>query len=82
MKTSGIVRKVDELGRIVIPKEMRNMLDIANGDPVEINIDGDRVFLTKYQPNCIFCGSEQRVVAFRDKRVCLDCLEDIKKETF
>ena len=81
MKTTGIVRKVDELGRVVIPKEMRTMLNISNGDPVEINVEGGKVFLTKYQPTCIFCGAAERVVVFRDKKICLDCLEEIRKET-
>ena len=81
MKTTGIVRKVDELGRVVIPKEMRTVLNISNGDPVEINVEGSKVYLTKYQPSCIFCNASERVVVFRDKKICLDCLEDIRKET-
>ena len=54
---NGIIRNVDELGRIVVPKEMRTKLDIKNGDPVDISIDGDKVIIRKYQTGCMFCGN-------------------------
>jgi transcriptional pleiotropic regulator of transition state genes len=79
MKSTGIVRNIDELGRIVVPKEMRKKMDIANSDPVEIYVDGDKIILTKYQPSCIFCGSEDEVVEFKGKKLCALCIEEIKK---
>ncbi len=78
MKSTGIVRNVDELGRIVIPKEMRRKMDIANNDPVEIFVDGDKIILEKYQPTCIFCGSGAGVSDFRGKKVCAECVAAIK----
>ncbi len=78
MKSTGIVRNVDELGRIVIPKEMRKKMDIASGDPVEIYVDGDKIILTKYAPNCYFCGSDTDVSEFKDKKICKECLDQIK----
>lgn len=78
MKSTGIVRNVDELGRIVIPKEMRKIMDIASNDPVEIYVDADKIILTKYQPSCIFCGSSANVSDFRGKKVCGDCMQAMK----
>ncbi len=78
MKSTGIVRNVDELGRIVIPKEMRKMMDIANSDPVEIYVDGGKIILTKYHPCCSFCSSDTDVVEFKGKKICRVCLEEIK----
>jgi len=78
MKSTGIVRNVDELGRIVIPKEMRKMMDIDNSDPVEFFVDGDRIILKKYNPACHFCGSEEGVTEFKGKNICVDCLNEIK----
>ena len=79
MKSTGIVRNIDDLGRIVVPKEMRKKMDIANSDPVEIYVDGDKIILTKYQPSCNFCGSEDEVIEFKGKKICSACLEEIKK---
>ena len=78
MKSTGIVRNVDELGRIVIPKEMRKKMDIANSDPVEIYVEGDKIILTKYHPCCNFCGNEENVIEFKGKKICNACLEEIK----
>lgn len=78
MKSTGIVRNVDELGRIVIPKEMRRNMDIASGDPIEIYVDEEKIILTKYAPNCYFCGSNDQVVEFKGKRICKSCLDQIK----
>ena len=79
MKSTGIVRNIDELGRIVVPKEMRKKMDIANSDPVEIYVEGDKIILTKYQPSCTFCGSEDGVVEFKGKKICSACIEEIKR---
>ena len=78
MKSTGIVRNVDELGRIVIPKEMRKKMDIANSDPVEIYVEGDKIILTKYHPCCNFCGNESDVIEFKGKKICQTCLNEIK----
>ena len=79
MKSTGIVRNVDELGRIVIPKEMRKKMDISSNDPVEIFVEGDRIILTKYYPACTFCGSNLGISEFKDKRICVNCLRQIKE---
>lgn len=78
MKSTGIIRHVDELGRIVIPKEMRKKMDIANSDPVEIYVDGDKIILTKYHPCCNFCGGESGIVEFKGKKICYECLNELK----
>ena len=81
MKTTGIVRKVDELGRIVIPKETREQLYITVRDPLEIFIDEEEpsIILKKYTPGCLFCGEMDNVFNFKDKMVCHNCLKDIKQ---
>ena len=80
MKSTGIVRKVDELGRIVLPIEIRRSLDINVKDPVEIFIDNERIILQKYSPSCIFCGDADNIVFFNGKRICAKCLEEIKNK--
>lgn len=80
MKSSGIVRKIDGLGRIVLPIETRRMLDIEPRDGVEIFLDKDMVILKKYQPSCIFCGDADNITYYRDKRICRNCLADLKKQ--
>lgn len=74
MKPSGIVRRVDELGRIVLPIELRRALDIEERDPLEIALDGDCILLRKYQPTCIFCNAEEELLHYNGKRVCRRCL--------
>lgn len=78
MKGTGIVRKVDELGRIVLPKELRKVLDINIKDPLEIFTEGKNIILKKYNPGCVFCGNMNNVVRFRENNICSDCLEEIK----
>ena len=73
MKATGIVRRVDELGRIVIPIELRNKLDIAIKDPIEIFVEGSSIILKKYEPNCIFCGNSKELSSYRDKLICSKC---------
>ena len=77
MKSTGIVRKVDELGRVVIPIEIRNKFDIAEKDPIEIYVDGSSIVLKKYEPNCIFCGSTKNLIAYKDKLVCSKCAQKL-----
>lgn len=78
MKSTGIVRKVDELGRIVIPIELRRTLNIEEKDPLEIYVDGEQILLKKYQPACIFCGEVKEITDFKVKKVCKKCLNDIR----
>ena len=77
MKSTGIVRKVDELGRVVIPIELRNKFDIKIKDPIEIFVDGSSIVLKKYEPNCIFCGNSKKLIDFQGKMVCEKCSEKI-----
>ena len=79
MKATGIVRKVDNLGRIGLPIELRRTLDIEIKDPIEIYTDGEYILLKKYEPSCIFCGNAKNVVRVHDKNVCEDCLAEMKK---
>lgn len=79
MKAAGIVRNIDELGRIVIPKEIRKRLNIAEGDPIEIFVDGTSVILEKYAESCIFCGEKDGLTAFLEKQVCEKCRRKIAK---
>ena len=79
MKSTGIVRKVDELGRIVIPIELRRTLNIDIKDSIEIYVDNSSIVLKKYEPTCLFCGESENVVTYKDKNVCKSCLEEMKK---
>ena len=79
MKSTGIVRKVDELGRIVLPIELRRTLDIAEKDSLEIYVDGPTIVLRKYQPACIFCEDAKDVLTFRGKNVCASCVKTLNQ---
>lgn len=78
MKSTGIVRRVDELGRIALPIELRRTLDIAEKDELEIFVDGSVIMLKKYEPSCVFCGAGREVVPFGGKNVCRDCIQRLK----
>lgn len=78
MKATGVVRKVDELGRIVLPVELRRALDIEIKDPIEIFVDDDYIMLKKYEPSCIFCGNAKDVRNIKGKNICSNCVKDIK----
>ena len=82
MKSTGIVRKVDELGRVVIPIELRRTLSINEKDALEIYVDNDRIILRKYEPTCacVFCGNADNVMQFRGKNICGDCLKELPKK--
>ena len=80
MKSTGIVRKIDELGRIVLPIELRRTLEIDIKDSIEIYVENDSIVLRKYEPTCIFCGNSKELSAFNDKNVCAKCLEKLKNE--
>lgn len=79
MKATGIVRKVDEVGRIVLPVELRSVLGIDNRDSVEIFTEDDRIVLKKYEPACIFCGSTKDVFVFKNKQLCKSCVRELEK---
>lgn len=75
MKSTGIIRKVDELGRIVLPIELRRTLDIAERDELEIFMENDRIVLQKFEPACLFCGASRSLVTYRGKNVCQGCIK-------
>jgi len=78
VKSTGIVRKIDELGRVVIPIELRRTLGIGEKDALEIYVDGDRIVFKKYEPACTFCDNAGDVVHFKGKNVCQSCIDEIK----
>ena len=78
MKSTGIVRKVDELGRIVLPIELRRTLDIPEKDAIEIYVDGESIILKKYEPTCIFCGDGRNVENYRGKNICANCMKELR----
>jgi transcriptional pleiotropic regulator of transition state genes len=78
LKSTGIVRKVDELGRVVIPIELRRTLNIAEKDALEIYVDGEHIILKKYEPACIFCGNARDVINYKGKNICPDCAKELK----
>ena len=78
MKATGIIRKVDDLGRIVLPIELRRTLDIMERDELEIYMEDDHIVLRKYEPACIFCGDADDVIYYNGKRICAKCLNNLK----
>ena len=79
MKSTGIVRRMDELGRVVIPIEIRNQFNIVEKDPIEIFVDGSSIVLKKFEPNCIFCGSTKNLLSYKDKLICQNCSKKINE---
>ena len=79
MKSTGIVRKVDELGRIVLPIEMRRTLDIGEKDALEIYVEGSSVILKKYKTSCVFCDATKDITVFKGKNICPKCLKELKE---
>lgn len=79
MKATGITRKIDELGRIVLPIELRRGLDIGEKDALEIYVEEDSIILRKYKKNCIFCGNEDNIIDFKGKNICSECIAQLKK---
>lgn len=78
MKSTGIVRQMDHLGRVVLPIELRRTLDIHEKDALEIYVDEDSIILKKYEPACIFCGGADDILVFKGKNVCSHCLAEMK----
>ena len=79
MKSTGIVRRVDELGRVVIPIEIRNKFGIAVKDPIEIYVEGSNIVLKKFEQSCIFCGNTNNLSEYKGKLLCKECVEQISK---
>ncbi len=79
MKSTGIVRKVDELGRIVLPIELRRTLGIAEKDALEIYVDGENIVLKKYEPACIFCNNAKDIIVFKNRNICSKCISELKE---
>ena len=80
MKSTGIVRKVDELGRIVLPIELRRTLGIEEKDRIEIFVDGESIILRKYQPACIFCDNAKDIINYKRKNICPDCIRAMNEK--
>jgi len=78
MKSTGIVRKIDELGRIVLPIEIRRVFDVQIHDSLEIYTEGDKIILKKYDPACIFCGESDNIMSFKGKLICSSCYKEMK----
>lgn len=79
MKSTGIVRKIDSLGRVVIPIELRKTMELNENDAVEIFTEGNSIVFKKYAVSCVFCGSSKEVVSYKDKCICNKCIEQLKK---
>lgn len=80
MKSTGMVRKVDELGRIVLPIELRRTLGIEEKDRIEIFVDGESIILRKYQPACIFCDNAKDIINYKGKNICPDCIRAMNEK--
>lgn len=80
MKSTGIVRRIDEMGRIVLPAELRRTLDIGDKENMEIFVDGSNIVLKKYSPTCVFCDGARDVVRFKGKNICSRCLRQLREQ--
>jgi transcriptional pleiotropic regulator of transition state genes len=78
VRSVGLPRKVDDLGRVVIPVEFRRLLGIREGDEVEIAMDGDHLVLARVDPGCVFCGGVVGLERVHERWVCADCLVEIR----
>ena len=79
MKSLGILRPIDKLGRIVIPTSLRKSLNLNTDDPMEIYVDGSNIILKKYEPACIFCNDTKDVVVYKGRNVCANCIQELKE---
>lgn len=77
IKSTGIVRNVDELGRFVIPIELRRTLNIDEKDKLEIYVEDDRIILKKYMPSCAFCANAEDITVYKGKNICRECLAEL-----
>ncbi len=78
MKSTGIIRKIDELGRVVIPIELRRTMGIEQKDKIEIFVEGGSIILKKYEPSCIFCDGAEDIIQFQNKNICRNCVKLIQ----
>lgn len=78
MKSTGIVRKVDELGRVVLPIELRRTFNIAERDALEIYTEDGMIILKKYEPTCVFCGDAREIETFKGKNICSKCRKELR----
>lgn len=79
MKPIGIVKRIDDLGRILLPKNLRDSMHIKTDDPFELFVDENSILLKKYQPACIFCNSTEDVQKFKDKTICANCIKELHR---
>ena len=79
MKSTGMIRKLDDLGRVVIPVEMRRSLALEQQDELELYVEGDRLIMQKFYPRCVFCGSDQKLVSYYGKNLCETCISVIRR---
>ncbi|HOB37404.1 MAG: AbrB/MazE/SpoVT family DNA-binding domain-containing protein [Clostridiales bacterium] len=80
MKYTGVVRRIDDLGRIVLPVELRRTMELDNGDSLEIFVEDNKIILKKYQPACIFCGDAREIGVFKGRNVCTSCAKEISRK--
>jgi len=78
MKSTGIVRRIDTLGRIVLPIEIRRIMDMDIKDPLEIFVEGETIILEKYKPRCVFCSKTADVTQYKEKSVCAECKSELQ----
>ncbi len=79
MRTPGMLRKIDDLGRVVIPSEIRKAMQIDKGDVLEMSMEEDRLVIRKFAPACIFCGGTEHLFTYEEKNICGQCIETIKR---
>ena len=79
MKATGIVRPIDSLGRVVIPKELRKVFQIKNKDSMEIFVDHDMIILKKYEPACVFCGETENLISYEGRMICSKCIDKMSE---
>lgn len=80
MTSTGIVRRIDSVGRFVLPIELRRTLEIADNDSLEVFIEDNTIILKKYQPACIFCGNARNVSTYKGKNICAACMQELKEK--
>ena len=80
MKSTGIVRNLDQLGRLVIPKETRKVFELNEGDPVEIFTDGDKIIIKKYAKGCQCCGNMENIKEYKGIKICKKCLNELNNK--
>ena len=79
MKATGMIHKIDELGRIVIPKKIRTSLDVKTDDPMEIYVEEDKIILKKHEERCVFCGTVGNLLDFKGKKICDGCKDELAR---